>query len=123
MKDYKFSKLMKHSGLQFTEEQMLRLVEGLGEKGQWRHALSVVHWVFNSKEHRRCKSRYICFIYGFDFRATVWSIVNLSCVYVASISLKKEKTICLVYLGLCTQNCWQFWGKQGGPVKLFKFSI
>nr|XP_016461513.1 PREDICTED: pentatricopeptide repeat-containing protein At5g67570, chloroplastic-like [Nicotiana tabacum] len=59
VKDYKFSKLMKHSGLQFTEEQMLRLVEGLGEKGQWRHALSVVHWVFNSKEHRRCKSRFV----------------------------------------------------------------
>ncbi|XP_070052052.1 pentatricopeptide repeat-containing protein At5g67570, chloroplastic isoform X2 [Nicotiana tomentosiformis] len=38
---------------------MLRLVEGLGEKGQWRHALSVVHWVFNSKEHRRCKSRFV----------------------------------------------------------------
>lgn len=57
VKDYKFSKLMKHSGLQYTEEQMLRLVEGLGEKGQWRHALSVVHWVYNSKEHRRSKSR------------------------------------------------------------------
>lgn len=59
MKDYKFSKLMKHSGLQYTEEQMLRLVQGLGEKGQWRHALSVVHWVYTSKEHRRSKSRYV----------------------------------------------------------------
>ncbi|XP_060194379.1 pentatricopeptide repeat-containing protein At5g67570, chloroplastic isoform X2 [Lycium barbarum] len=59
VKDYKFSKLMKHSGLQYTEEQMLRLVEGLGEKGQWRHALSVVHWVYNSKEHRRSKSRFV----------------------------------------------------------------
>ncbi|XP_059293506.1 pentatricopeptide repeat-containing protein At5g67570, chloroplastic isoform X1 [Lycium ferocissimum] len=59
VKDYKFSKLMKHSGLQYTEEQMLRLVEGLGEKGQWRHALSVVHWVYNSKEHRCSKSRFV----------------------------------------------------------------
>lgn len=59
VKDYKFSKLMKHSGLQYTEEQMLRLVEGLGEKGQWRHALSVVHWVYNSKERRRSKSRFV----------------------------------------------------------------
>lgn len=61
VKDYKFSKLMKHSGLQYTEEQMLRLVQGLGEKGQWKNALSVVHWVYTSKEHRRSKSRYICF--------------------------------------------------------------
>nr|XP_025885489.1 pentatricopeptide repeat-containing protein At5g67570, chloroplastic isoform X1 [Solanum lycopersicum] len=50
---------MKHSGLQYTEEQMLRLVQGLGEKGQWRHALSVVHWVYTSKEHRRSKSRFV----------------------------------------------------------------
>ncbi|KAH0700415.1 pentatricopeptide repeat-containing protein At5g67570, chloroplastic [Solanum tuberosum] len=59
VKDYKFSKLMKHSGLQYTEEQMLRLVQGLGEKGQWKHALSVVHWVYTSKEHRRSKSRFV----------------------------------------------------------------
>ncbi|XP_055806360.1 pentatricopeptide repeat-containing protein At5g67570, chloroplastic [Solanum dulcamara] len=59
VKDYKFSKLMKHSGLQYTEEQMLRFVQGLGEKGQWRHALSVVHWVYTSKEHRRNKSRFV----------------------------------------------------------------
>lgn len=59
VKDFKFSKLMKHSGLQYTEEQMLRLVQGLGEKGQWRHAMSVVHWVYNSKEHRRSKSRFV----------------------------------------------------------------
>ncbi|KAK4346672.1 hypothetical protein RND71_033011 [Anisodus tanguticus] len=71
VKDYKFSKLMKHSGLQYTEKQMLSLMEGLAERGQWRHALSVVHWVYNSKEHKRSKSR-----------ATVLSVFNLSYIFV-----------------------------------------
>nr|GMC62709.1 pentatricopeptide repeat-containing protein At5g67570, chloroplastic [Ipomoea batatas] len=59
LKNYKFSRMMKHSGLQFTERQMLRLVEGLGDRGQWRHALSVVEWVYNMKEYRHFKSRFV----------------------------------------------------------------
>ncbi|MFS7898678.1 hypothetical protein Hanom_Chr10g00938671 [Helianthus anomalus] len=42
MKNWKFSRMMKQSELQFTEDQLLRIVGGLGDKGQWRHAL----WVF-----------------------------------------------------------------------------
>ncbi|KAJ9566821.1 hypothetical protein OSB04_002787 [Centaurea solstitialis] len=59
MKNWKFSKMMKQSGLQFTEDQLLKIVGGLGDKGQWRHALSVVKWVYNSKEHRHFKSRFV----------------------------------------------------------------
>ncbi|VFQ82407.1 unnamed protein product [Cuscuta campestris] len=58
-KNYKFSRLMKYTGLQFTERQMLRLVEGLGDRGEWRHALSVVKWVYDSKEHIHYKSRFV----------------------------------------------------------------
>ncbi|KAL6963584.1 hypothetical protein U1Q18_034595 [Sarracenia purpurea var. burkii] len=56
-KDWKLSKMMKKSGLQFTEGQLLKIVEGLGDKGQWRQASSVVEWVYSSKEHRHYKSR------------------------------------------------------------------
>ncbi|XP_024961519.1 pentatricopeptide repeat-containing protein At5g67570, chloroplastic isoform X3 [Cynara cardunculus var. scolymus] len=59
MKNWKFSRMMKQSGLQFTEDQLLKIVGGLGDKGQWRHALSVVKWVYSSKEHRHFKSRFV----------------------------------------------------------------
>lgn len=58
MKDWKFTRMMRYSGLQFTEGQMLKIVEGLGNKGQWNHAVSVVEWVYNSKEQKNFKSRY-----------------------------------------------------------------
>lgn len=69
MKNWKFSRMMKQSELQFTEDQLLKIVGGLGDKGQWRHALSVVKWVYSSKEHRHFKSRcsflqfLVCFRY------------------------------------------------------------
>nr|XP_043618136.1 pentatricopeptide repeat-containing protein At5g67570, chloroplastic-like [Erigeron canadensis] len=59
MKNWKFAKMMKQSGLQFTEDQLLKIVGGLGDKGQWKHSLSVVNWVYNSKEHRHFKSRFV----------------------------------------------------------------
>ncbi|KAK6125328.1 hypothetical protein DH2020_040944 [Rehmannia glutinosa] len=59
VKDWKFVRMMRYSGLQFTEGQMLKIVEGLGDKGHWRHALSVVEWVYNSKEHKYFKSRFV----------------------------------------------------------------
>lgn len=45
--------------MQFTEVQMLKIVEELGYKGQWREAWSVVDWVYSSKEHRHFKSRFV----------------------------------------------------------------
>lgn len=64
MKDWKFRRMMKQSQLQFTEVQLMKILEGLGDKGQWRHALSVVEWVYNSKEHKQYKSRCMsCFCF------------------------------------------------------------
>lgn len=57
VKDWKLSRMMKKSELQFTEGLLLKIVEGLGVKGQWRNAMSVVEWVYSSKEHRHYKSR------------------------------------------------------------------
>ncbi|XP_047962879.1 pentatricopeptide repeat-containing protein At5g67570, chloroplastic [Salvia hispanica] len=59
VKDWKFTRTMRYSGLQYTEMQMLRIVEGLGYKGQWRHACSVVEWLYDSKEHKHFKSRFV----------------------------------------------------------------
>ncbi|CAI9111267.1 OLC1v1011446C1 [Oldenlandia corymbosa var. corymbosa] len=59
VKNWKFTRTMKLSGLQFTERQMLKIVEGLGGRGKWRHALSVVEWVYNSKEHNQFRSRFV----------------------------------------------------------------
>ncbi|MFS7943973.1 putative tetratricopeptide-like helical domain superfamily [Helianthus anomalus] len=52
-------RMMKLSELKFTEDQLLKIVGGLGDKGQWRHALSVVKWVYSSKEHKHFKSRFV----------------------------------------------------------------
>lgn len=57
MRDWKFSRLMKLSGLPFTEGQLLRIVELLGTKGCWKQALSAVQWVHNYKDHRKYQSR------------------------------------------------------------------
>ncbi|KAG5528425.1 hypothetical protein RHGRI_029189 [Rhododendron griersonianum] len=59
VKDWKLSRMMKKSELQFTEDQLLKIVEGLRVKGQWRNAMSVVEWVYSSKEHRHYKSRFV----------------------------------------------------------------
>ncbi|OMP01796.1 hypothetical protein COLO4_11581 [Corchorus olitorius] len=58
-KHWKFVRIMKQSGLQFTEWQMLRIVEGLGKKGKWRQAMAVVQWLYGKKEHGDFKSRFV----------------------------------------------------------------
>ena len=49
---------MKQSGLRFSEGQLLKIVEELGNRGKWSQAMAVVEWVYNDKECRDCKSRY-----------------------------------------------------------------
>lgn len=57
-RDWKLRRIMKQSGLEFTEGQVLRIVEGLGAKGCWKQALSVVEWLYDdNKETRQHKSR------------------------------------------------------------------
>ncbi|XVF59262.1 hypothetical protein PTKIN_Ptkin07bG0261400 [Pterospermum kingtungense] len=50
---------MKQSGLQFTEWQLLRIVEGLGKNGKWRQAMAVVQWLYGNKERRDFRSRFV----------------------------------------------------------------
>ncbi|XP_021274126.1 pentatricopeptide repeat-containing protein At5g67570, chloroplastic [Herrania umbratica] len=56
---WKFVRIMKQSGLQFTEWQLLRIVEGLGKNGKWRQAMAVVQWLYGNKEHKEFKSRFV----------------------------------------------------------------
>ncbi|KAE9614240.1 putative tetratricopeptide-like helical domain, pentacotripeptide-repeat region of PRORP [Lupinus albus] len=58
-KDWKFSRIMKLSGLPFTEGQLLMILELLGAKGCWKQALSVVQWVYNHKDHMKYQSRFV----------------------------------------------------------------
>ncbi|KAJ0040128.1 hypothetical protein Pint_27880 [Pistacia integerrima] len=59
VKNWKFVRIMKQSGLLFTEGQLLKIVQGLGDKGSWRQAMSVVEWVYGRKEIRDLKSRFV----------------------------------------------------------------
>ncbi|KAL9241620.1 hypothetical protein vseg_015711 [Gypsophila vaccaria] len=59
MKDWKFTRMMKQSDLPFTENQMLKIVGGIGDRGCWRQAMEVVEWVYTRKEHRHYKSRFV----------------------------------------------------------------
>ncbi|XP_022739855.1 pentatricopeptide repeat-containing protein At5g67570, chloroplastic [Durio zibethinus] len=58
-KHWKFVRIMKQSGLQFTEWQLLRIVEGLGKNGKWRQAMAVVQWLYGNKERKDFKSRFV----------------------------------------------------------------
>ncbi|XP_028554371.1 pentatricopeptide repeat-containing protein At5g67570, chloroplastic-like [Dendrobium catenatum] len=57
IQDWKFSRLMKHSGLLFSEMCMLEIIEKLGALRNWKQALSIVKWVYNQQEYKNCKSR------------------------------------------------------------------
>ncbi|KAI3928306.1 hypothetical protein MKW98_023907 [Papaver atlanticum] len=61
IRDWKFGRLMKLSGL-----HLLKIGEGLGVRGNWRIALSVVEWVYNNNDYKHQKSRFIqedCHLY------------------------------------------------------------
>ncbi|XP_010938990.1 pentatricopeptide repeat-containing protein At5g67570, chloroplastic isoform X2 [Elaeis guineensis] len=59
IQDWKFSRLMKQSGLFFTEMCLLEILEGLGALGNWRQALFVVEWVYNQRHYKHRKSRFV----------------------------------------------------------------
>ncbi|CAA7393608.1 unnamed protein product [Spirodela intermedia] len=59
IQDWKFSRFMKLSGLLFTERNLLRIVDELGALGNWRQALDVVEWVYNKKDYKHHKSRFV----------------------------------------------------------------
>ncbi|XP_078430331.1 tetratricopeptide repeat (TPR)-like superfamily protein [Wolffia australiana] len=59
IQDWKFSRIMKLSGLLFTERNLLKIVEELGNRGSWRQAMDVVEWVYCRTDNKRHKSRFV----------------------------------------------------------------
>ncbi|KAK4789700.1 hypothetical protein SAY86_017004 [Trapa natans] len=59
MTDWKFSRIMKQSGLHFTEEQLLKILKGLGTNAQWEQAMSVIQWVYDENRDQHWKSRFV----------------------------------------------------------------
>lgn len=58
--DWKLPRMMKQSGLEFTEAHLLRIVGELGSKKDcWERALSVVEWAYSDKDKKRNKSRFL----------------------------------------------------------------
>lgn len=57
MKNWKFVRIMKQSGLEFTEGQLLKIVDLLGRRRSWRSAMSVVEWVYLHKNRTDLRSR------------------------------------------------------------------
>ncbi|CAA7034633.1 unnamed protein product [Microthlaspi erraticum] len=58
-KHWKFVRMMNQSGLQFTEDQMLKIVDRLGRKKSWKQASAVVHWVYSDKKRKHLRSRFV----------------------------------------------------------------
>ncbi|KAF5749679.1 hypothetical protein HS088_TW03G00004 [Tripterygium wilfordii] len=56
-RDWKLVRMMKQSELRFSEDQLLKILEGLGEKNKWQQALAVVERVYEKK--REYRSRFV----------------------------------------------------------------
>nr|CAD1837809.1 unnamed protein product [Ananas comosus var. bracteatus] len=59
LRDWKFPRLMRQSGLLFIEMYVLKIIARLGTLGSWRQALSVVEWIYNEKDYKHRKSRFV----------------------------------------------------------------
>jgi pentatricopeptide repeat protein len=59
MRQIFLSRLMHSARLKWTEGRLLRLVQLLGYKGNWRRAIQVVHWVHCREHFKHCKSRHV----------------------------------------------------------------
>ncbi|KAF8081999.1 hypothetical protein N665_0853s0011 [Sinapis alba] len=58
-KHWKFVRMMNQSGIQFNEDQMLKIVDRLGRKRSWKQALAVVRWVYSDTKRKHLRSRFV----------------------------------------------------------------
>ncbi|KAF3325717.1 pentatricopeptide repeat-containing protein [Carex littledalei] len=57
--EWKFSKLMHGAKIRFSDHTILRVVQFLGDYGNWKRALQVVQWLKSRERFKSLKSRYI----------------------------------------------------------------
>ncbi|KAH9307813.1 hypothetical protein KI387_035724, partial [Taxus chinensis] len=58
MPAWQLSNLMHSARMKFTDGRLVKIVQVLGDLGNWRKAVEVVHWVHNRKRYMYCKGRY-----------------------------------------------------------------
>lgn len=51
--------MMKKADIIYNEDNLLRILDGLEARGNWRQALAVIEWVYNENSYRHRKSRLI----------------------------------------------------------------
>jgi hypothetical protein len=49
--------MMKKADIIYSEDNLLRILDGLEARGNWRQALAVIEWVYNENSYRHRKSR------------------------------------------------------------------
>ncbi|KAL5977063.1 hypothetical protein ACLOJK_021405 [Asimina triloba] len=57
--EWKFSKMMHSAKIKFTDHSILRVIQILGDLGNWRKALQVVEWLHSHERFKSYKSKYI----------------------------------------------------------------
>lgn len=66
--------MMKKADLIYNEDNLLRILDGLEARGNWRQALAVTEWVYNENSYRHRRSRFVytklLSILGKSLRAT-----------------------------------------------------
>lgn len=66
--------MMKRADIIYSEDNLLRILDGLEARGNWRQALSIIEWVYNENSYRHRKSRFVytklLSILGKSLRAT-----------------------------------------------------
>jgi hypothetical protein len=51
--------VMKRADIIYSEDNLLRILDGLEARGNWRQALSIIEWVYNENSYRHRKSRWV----------------------------------------------------------------
>jgi hypothetical protein len=49
--------MMKKADLIYNEDNLLRILDGLEARGNWRQALAVTEWVYNENSYKHRRSR------------------------------------------------------------------
>ncbi|TVU46456.1 hypothetical protein EJB05_05997, partial [Eragrostis curvula] len=74
LRDWRLTRMMRKADLLYNEDNLLKILNGLEARGNWRQALSVTEWVYNENNYRHRKSRFVytklLSILGKSLRAT-----------------------------------------------------
>ncbi|GJN08173.1 hypothetical protein PR202_ga26066 [Eleusine coracana subsp. coracana] len=57
--DWRLTRMMKKADIIYNEDNLLKVLNGLEARGNWRQALSVTQWVYNENIYRHRKSRFV----------------------------------------------------------------